>query len=154
MDRQMFFETLYLNSLNYECESDPCSPVVTFQLCEAITQCAFFSLYQSFYLFGNKEFSITRINRMYYNATCTLTPETAIVFSFNYISAAGSGSYWGLAFFNIITGLYTYNAPLIPISQFPCEFIPTTTILPLLPIGVTYDFVQYVNNCNPTIKCA
>ena len=116
-----------------------------FDICQATTRCAYFSLYQSYYAYWKKAYSITKINRMYYNSATNSTSSTAIVFSYNYAGLT-TGSYWGLAYFNQYTGEYTFALP-IQTTQNPCEPL-TQSVIEKLPIGVRYNFVEYVKNCN------
>jgi len=137
----------YQNDCSCNCYS--CAPVplpnIPIDICKAITRCAFFSLYQSYYQYWKKIFSISRINRMYINATPSSNVETTVVFSYNYVGFT-SGSFWGIALFNKITGLYTFKGS-IQRTVDPCETLPQSVIAQL-PIGVDYDLVQYVNNCD------
>jgi hypothetical protein len=84
---------------------------------------------------------------MYINATPSSDVEATVVFSYNYIGRFSSGSYWGLALFNKVTGLYTFKFSIQP-TVFPCERLPDS-VVEKLPIGVDYNLVQYVNNCDP-----
>lgn len=116
-----------------------------FDICQATTRCAFFSLYQSYYAYWKKAYSITKINRMYYNSATTYSAaDTAIVFSYNYVGKT-NGSYWGLAYFNQYTGEYTF-ALTVQTAQNPCEPLPQG-VVEKLPIGIQYNFVEYVKNC-------
>lgn len=115
-----------------------------FDICQATSRCAYFSLYQSYYAYWKKSYSITKINRIYYNAASS-SNSTAIVFSYNYAGLA-NGSYWGLAYFNQYTGQYTFALPLLS-AQEPCEPL-SQSVIEKLPIGVRYNLVEYVKNCN------
>jgi hypothetical protein len=132
------------------CGCDPCVPPplpnIPLDVCKATTRCAIFSLYQSYYQYWKKIYSISRINRMYSNATPSSNVETTVVFSYNFVGLK-SGSFWGIALFNKITGLYTFKSSIQPTVE-PCELLPQSVIAQL-PIGVDYDLVQYVNNCDP-----
>lgn len=112
-------------------------------ICKATSRCAFFSLYQSYYNYWKKNYSITKINRMYYSSS-SLSQDDAIVFSYQYTGLT-NGVYWGLAYFNPVTGNYTFALPIQP-TQSPCELLPQSVIAKL-PIGVPYNFVEYIKNC-------
>jgi len=81
---------------------------------------------------------------MYYNTASSSPSSTAIVFSYNYAGLT-TGAYWGLAYFNQFTGEYTFALPLLT-AQNPCEQL-SQTVVEKLPIGVQYNFVEYVKNC-------
>jgi hypothetical protein len=116
-----------------------------FDNCQATTSCAYFSLYQSYYAYWKKTYSITKINRMYYNAAFSSPTSIAIVFSYNYVGQT-NGSFWGLAYFNPYSGQYTFALPLLT-AQNPCEQL-SQSVIEKLPIGVRYNFVEYVKNCH------
>ena len=117
---------------------------IDFDICQATTRCAFFSLYASYYKYWKKAYSITKINRMYYNTAATSPQDIAIVFSYNYVGQT-TGSYWGLAYYNQYTGEYRFALP-IQKTQYPCEPL-SQSVIEKLPIGVQYNFVEYLKNC-------
>jgi hypothetical protein len=82
---------------------------------------------------------------MYYNTSFLNPSSIPIVFSYNY-TGQSNGSYWGLAYFNQLNGSYTFALP-IQSTQTVCEPL-TQSVIQKLPIGVTYNFKEYVKNCN------
>jgi len=116
-----------------------------FDICLATSHYAYFSLYQSYYQYWKKSYSIIKINRMYYNTSFLYPSSIPIVFSYNY-TGQSNGSYWGLAYFNQLNGSYTFALP-IQSTQTVCEPL-TQSVIQKLPIGVTYNFREYVKNFN------
>jgi hypothetical protein len=81
---------------------------------------------------------------MYYNSAASYSNLVAIVFNYNY-SGLSNGSNWGLAYFNTLTGEYTFKLPLQTVANY-CEPL-SPSVIQKLPIGVPYKFVEYVKNC-------
>ena len=81
---------------------------------------------------------------MYYDSSYLSSSSIPIVFSYNY-TGQSNGSYWGLAYFNKHNGTYTFALPIQP-AQTACEQLPPSVITKL-PIGIVYNFVEYVKNC-------
>lgn len=119
-----------------------CNP---FNICQATSVGAFFSLYQTYYDYWKKKYEITKINRMYYNLSTSSSDRIPIVFSYNYAGLT-NGSYWGLAYFNTYRGTYDF---VLPIQETPvgfCEPLPSS-VISKLPIGIQYNFKEYLKNC-------
>jgi len=116
-----------------------------FDICRATSVGAFFSLYETYNNYWKNKYIITKINRMYYNPSTFPSNRIPVVFSYNYAGLT-NGSYWGLAYFNTTRGTYDF---VLPIQETPvgfCESLPPSVIAKL-PIGVPYNFKEYLKNC-------